>query len=116
MTVGRPTPLSGFPEWLPEQRMIEQQLIDRLRRTFELHGFAPLQTRAVEPLEQLLRKGETSKEVYVLRRLQAAADEPEPDSSALGLHFDLTVPFARYVLEHAGKLQFPFRRYQIQPV
>jgi len=116
VTVGRPTPLSGFPEWLPEQRMIEQQLIDRLRRTFELHGFAPLQTRAVEPLEQLLRKGETSKEVYVLRRLQAAADEPEPDSSALGLHFDLTVPFARYVLEHAGKLQFPFRRYQIQPV
>ena len=116
MTVGRPTPLSGFPEWLPEQRMIEQQLIDRLRRTFELHGFAPLQTRAVEPLEQLLRKGETSKEVYVLRRLQAAADEPEPDSSALGLHCDLTVPFARYVLEHAGKLQFPFRRYQIQPV
>ncbi|HLU44027.1 MAG TPA: histidine--tRNA ligase [Natronosporangium sp.] len=114
--MGRPTPLSGFPEWLPEQRMIEQQLIDRLRRTFELHGFAPLQTRAVEPLEQLLRKGETSKEVYVLRRLQAAADEPEPDSSALGLHFDLTVPFARYVLEHAGKLQFPFRRYQIQPV
>jgi histidyl-tRNA synthetase len=113
--MSRPTPLSGFPEWLPEQRMIEQQLIDRLRRTFELHGFAPLQTRAVEPLEQLLRKGETSKEVYVLRRLQADAQEPDSDRSTLGLHFDLTVPFARYVLEHAGKLQFPFRRYQIQP-
>jgi histidyl-tRNA synthetase len=69
----------------------------------------------VEPLDQLLRKGETSKEVYLLRRLQADPDEPAgTDGSGLGLHFDLTVPFARYVLEHAGKLQFPFRRYQIQ--
>src|SRR5205807_4656521 len=80
--------------------------------TFELYGFAPLETRAVEPLDQLLRKGETSKEVYVPRRLHAAADGPADD--ALGLHFALTVPFARYVLENAGKLQFPFRRYQIQ--
>jgi histidyl-tRNA synthetase len=108
--MSRPSPLSGFPEWLPPQRMIEQRVIDRLRRTFELHGFVPLETRAVEPLDQLLRKGETSKEVYVLRRLQADGDT----DAGLGLHFDLTVPFARYVLEHAGKLQFPFRRYQIQ--
>jgi histidyl-tRNA synthetase len=105
--------LSGFPEWLPEQRMIELRVLDRLRTTFELYGFAPLETRAVEPLDQLLRKGETSKEVYLLRRLQADGDT-EDDS--LGLHFDLTVPFARYVLENAGKLQFPFRRYQIQKV
>ncbi|MEV0568902.1 histidine--tRNA ligase [Dactylosporangium sp. NPDC050588] len=109
----RPTPLSGFPEWLPEQRLVEQQVLDRLRRTFELYGFSPLETRAVEPLDQLLRKGETSKEVYTLRRLQAAEGE---DEQSLGLHFDLTVPFARYVLENAGKLQFPFRRYQIQKV
>jgi histidyl-tRNA synthetase len=102
--------LSGFPEWLPSQRMVEQQVVERLRRGFELHGFAPVETRSVEPLEQLLRKGETSKEVYLLRRLHA---DPE-DTSELGLHFDLTVPFARYVLEHAGRLQFPFRRYQIQ--
>ncbi len=109
----RPTPLSGFPEWLPEQRLAEQQVLDRLRRTFELYGFSPLETRAVEPLDQLLRKGETSKEVYVLRRLHAGEGEDEQN---LGLHFDLTVPFARYVLENAGKLQFPFRRYQIQKV
>jgi histidyl-tRNA synthetase len=108
----KPTPLSGFPEWLPGQRIIEQQIVERIRRTFELHGFAPLETRAVEPLDQLLRKGETSKEVYVLRRLQADAEDPS--DAGLGLHFDLTVPFARYVLEHAGKLQFPLRRYQIQ--
>jgi len=107
----KPTPLSGFPELLPEQRVVEQQVIDTLRRVFELHGFTGIETRAVEPMDQLLRKGETSKEVYVLRRLQetdAASD------SGMGLHFDLTVPFARYVLENAGKLEFPFRRYQIQ--
>src|SRR5919197_6178177 len=112
--MSKPTPLSGFPEWLPPQRMIEQYVLDRLRTTFEPYGFAPLETRAVEPLDQLLRKGETSKEVYVLRRLQADAADTSDES--LGLHFDLTVPFARYVLENAGKLAFPFRRYQIQKV
>src|SRR5688500_6233105 len=104
-------PISGFPEWLPPQRIIEQTIIDRARRIFELYGFAPLETRAVEPLDQLLRKGDTSKEVYLLHRLQA--DEKDSSDSKLGLHFDLTVPFARFVLENAGKLQFPFRRYQI---
>jgi histidyl-tRNA synthetase len=112
--VSRPTPLSGFPEFLPEQRFVEQQVTDQLRRTFELHGFAGIETRAVEPMDQLLRKGETSKEVYVLRRLQADTDGAEGSAAAMGLHFDLTVPFARYVLENAGKLEFPFRRYQIQ--
>jgi histidyl-tRNA synthetase len=116
--MSKPSPVSGFPEFLPEQRFVELNVLDRLRRTFELHGFAPVETRAVEPLDQLLRKGETSKEVYVLRRLQAdpADDAGAADRSALGLHFDLTVPFARYVLEHAGKLEFPFRRYQVQKV
>ncbi|MET8065224.1 histidine--tRNA ligase [Micromonospora sp. NPDC005313] len=113
--MSKPTPISGFPEWTPAQRMIEQFVLDRIRATFELYGFAPLETRSVEPLDQLLRKGETSKEVYLLRRLQADAEGPAGDD-ALGLHFDLTVPFARYVLENAGKLQFPFRRYQIQKV
>ncbi|MEV6518179.1 histidine--tRNA ligase [Micromonospora chalcea] len=113
--MSKPTPISGFPEWTPAQRMIEQFVLDRIRATFELYGFAPLETRSVEPLDQLLRKGDTAKEVYLLRRLQADADGPAGDD-ALGLHFDLTVPFARYVLENAGKLQFPFRRYQIQKV
>ncbi|MFD0559183.1 histidyl-tRNA synthetase [Stackebrandtia endophytica] len=111
--MSRPAPLSGFPELLPRQRIVEQRVIEQLSRTFELHGFASISTRAVEPLDQLLRKGETSKEVYVLRRLQA--EEGDSSDSGLGLHFDLTVPLARYVLENAGKLQFPFRRYQIQP-
>ncbi len=113
--MSKPTPLSGFPEFLPGQRYVELHVTDRLRRTFELHGFAPVETRAVEPLDQLLRKGETSKEVYVLRRLQADPEQADTDAG-IGLHFDLTVPFARYVLENAGKLEFPFRRYQIQKV
>ncbi|HEX3707952.1 MAG TPA: histidine--tRNA ligase [Mycobacteriales bacterium] len=112
----KPTPMSGFPEWLPPQRMIEQHVVDSLRETFELHGFAPVETRSVEPLDQLLSKGETDKEIYLLRRLQAEADESDGahGNQGFGLHFDLTVPFARYVLENAGKLEFPFRRYQIQ--
>lgn len=119
--MARPTPLSGFPEWLPAERIVEQHVLDTLRRTFELHGFAGIETRAVEPLDQLLRKGETSKEIYVLRRLQEEEAEPaarghREAERGLGLHFDLTVPFARYVLENAGHLQFPFRRYQIQKV
>ncbi len=111
----RPTPLSGFPELLPAQRQVEQQVIERLARTFELHGFASVETRAVEPLERLLHAGETSKEVYVVRRIHDE-DGDAARAATLGLHFDLTVPFARYVLENAGKLEFPFRRYQIQKV
>jgi len=109
--MSKPNPMSGFPELLPDQRFVELHVLDRLRRVFELHGFASVETRSVEPLDELLRKGETSKEVYVLRRLQADA---EADDAGIGLHFDLTVPFARYVVEYAGKLDFPFRRYQIQ--
>ena len=111
--MSRPTPLSGFPEYLPADRIVEQHVLDTVRRVFELHGFASIETRAVEPLEQMLRKGEIDKEVYVLRRLHAPADEPD---AGLGLHFDLTVPFARYVVQNAGHLEFPFRRYQIQKV
>jgi histidyl-tRNA synthetase len=113
--MSRPTPLSGFPELLPAQRQAEQLVVDGLRRVFELHGFVGVETRAVETVEQLASKGEVEKEVYVLRRLHADPDGPPEDpGSQLALHFDLTVPFARYVLEHAGKLEFPFRRYQIQ--
>ena len=54
--MARPTPLSGFPELLPEQRLVEQQVLDVLRTTFELHGFVGIETRAVEPIDQLLRK------------------------------------------------------------
>jgi histidyl-tRNA synthetase len=114
--VSKVRPISGFPEWLPGERIIEQHFVDVIRETFELHGFASIQTRAVEPIERLSSLGEdTDKEIYAVSRLGAAAEGSSRDPK-LGLHFDLTVPFARYVLENAGKLTFPFRRYQIQPV
>ncbi|MEO9325153.1 histidine--tRNA ligase [Nocardioides sp. C4-1] len=106
------TALSGFPELLPAARVVEREVIASLSSTFELHGFANIETRAVEPVDVLLGKGETSKEIYLLERLQK--DQAGTDAG-VGLHFDLTVPFARYVLEHAGHLEFPFRRFQIQP-
>ena len=107
------TPISGFPELLPAERLLELHFLDTVRAVFELHGFAPLETRAVEPVERLLGKGgDTDKEVYGIHRLADGGDR----EAELGLHFDLTVPFARYVLENAGKLQFPFRRYQVQKV
>ncbi len=108
----RISPLSGFPELLPGQRVVEREVIASLSRTFELHGFANIETRVVEPLDRLAKGGEIDKEIYVLRRLQA---DDAADDTGLGMHFDLTVPFARYVLEHAGHLEFPFRRFQIQP-
>lgn len=108
------TPISGFPELLPAERLLELHFLDTVREVFELHGFAPLETRAVEPVERLLGKGgDADKEIYGIRRL---AGEDTGRESELGLHFDLTVPFARYVLENAGKLSFPFRRYQVQKV
>ena len=110
--MSRPKPLSGFPEFLPAGRVVEQRVLAALAETFELHGFASIETRAVETMESLTRKGEIDKEVYVVRRLHAEADAADE----LGLHFDLTVPFARYVLENSGHLVFPFRRYQIQKV
>jgi len=114
--VSKVRPISGFPEWLPTERIVEQHFLDVIRETFELHGFASIQTRSVEPVERLSSQGaDTDKEIYAISRLAAGSDDSSPDPT-LGLHFDLTVPFARYVLENAGKLTFPFRRYQIQPV
>lgn len=110
------TALSGFPELLPAARTVEREVVASLSRTFELHGFANIETRVVEPVDVLLGKGETSKEIYLLERLQKDQSGSAASSDGgLGLHFDLTVPFARYVLEHAGHLEFPFRRFQIQP-
>jgi len=115
--MARTPSLSGFPEWLPQERVVEQHVLDTLRRVFELHGFGSIETRAVETVGQLLRKGEIDKEVYGLSRLQDDEDAAgKQDPNALALHFDLTVPFARYVVENAGYLAFPFRRYQIQKV
>src|SRR5690606_12560591 len=110
----RPTPISGFPEWTPRIRSVELRWLDHIRRGFERYGFSSVETPSVEVLDVLLSKGETSQEIYTLQRLQADADDSS--DARLGLHFDLTVPFARYVAQHFNDLVFPFKRYQIQRV
>jgi len=104
--------ISGFPEWLPEQKLVEDRVIATIKTIYQRHGFTPLETPAVEWLSTLGQKGEITKEIYVLKRLRAE----EGAEADLALHFDLTVPFARYVAQHFGALQFPFRRYQLQKV
>jgi histidyl-tRNA synthetase len=108
------TPISGFPEWLPEEQILFVKMLDIIRSGYERYGFSPIETPAVERKEVLTSKGGNEKEIYALSRLAAEAGEnPNTD---LALHFDLTVPLARYVAMHKNQLTFPFRRYQIQKV
>ncbi len=110
----KPKPISGFPEWLPEERLVEQRWYDHIRRVFESYGFCSIETPSVEEIDVLLAKGEVDKEIYVLERLHK--DEDSDKESRLALHFDQTVPFARYTAQHFNDLVFPFKRYQMQRV
>ncbi len=109
-----PKPISGFPELLPAEQIVFNRCLDVVRTTFERYGFTPIETPAIERKAVLTSKGGNEKEIYALSRLAAAPGEPADTDYAL--HFDLTVPFARYVAQHKDKLVFPFRRYQIQKV
>lgn len=112
--VYKPKPVSGFPEWLPEERYIEQQWFDHIRHIFESYGFCSIETPSVEEIDVISAKGEVDKEIYVLERLHADPDEDK--EARLALHFDQTVPFARYAAQHFNDLTFPFKRYQMQRV
>jgi hypothetical protein len=105
-------PISGFPEWLPAVRALEQRTLDAIRRAYELFGFAPLETPAVERMEVLTSKSGMQRQIYRL----GVPEEGDDQQTNLGLHFDLTVPLARYVAQHADDLVFPFKRYQIQKI
>ena len=108
----KPKQISGFPEWLPEHRAVELEWLDKIRTVFESYGFCNIETPAVEEIDALTAKGgETEKEIYTLTRLHAEEGDKE---ARLALHFDLTVPMARYVAQHFGALSFPFKRYQMQ--
>ena len=110
----KPKPVSGFPEWLPEVRLVEQQWLHHIRRVFESYGFCSIETPSVEELDVIAAKGEVDKEIYVLERLHA--DPADKKEARLALHFDQTVPLARYVAQHFNGLVFPFKRYQMQRV
>ncbi|MEZ2279337.1 MAG: histidine--tRNA ligase [Microcoleus sp.] len=102
--------LSGFPEWTPEVRYVEVMWLDRIRKVYESYGYTSIETPAVELLEILQAKGEIDKEIYLIKKPYEGSKEE------YGLHYDLTVPFARYVAQNHGKLTFPFKRYQMQKV
>lgn len=110
----KPGPVRGFPEWLPEERLIEQKWFDHIRKVFESYGFCNIETPSVEELEVLAAKGEVDKEIYVIERLHK--DETDKKEARLALHFDQTVPMARYVAMNFNSLVFPFKRYQMQRV
>lgn len=108
MKITTPRIPSGFPEYLPEEQIAFNRLIDIIKSTYEKYGFSPLDTPDLELSEVLLTKsgGETEKQIYRFTK----------GSNDLTMRFDLTVPLARYVAQHEGQLTFPFRRYQIGKV
>ena len=109
--------ISGFPEWLPAQKLLEEQIIQIIQTIYKSFGFTPIETPAVELKSTLSSKGVIDKEIYLLRRaLQESNSADKNDDDDLALHFDLTVPFARYVAQHFNDLVFPFKRYQLQKV
>jgi len=114
----KPESISGFPEWLPEVRRAEQAWFDHIRQVFESYGFCNIETPSVETLDAINAKGgdggaDVDKEVYVLERLHKEEGDKE---ARLALHFDQTIPLARYTAQHFNDLVFPFKRYQMQRV
>ncbi len=114
----KPRVISGFPEWLPETRRAEQAWFDHIRRIFESYGFCNIETPSVEELDAINAKGgdgqaDADKEIYVIERLHKEEGDKE---ARLALHFDQTVPLARYTAQHFNDIIFPFKRYQMQRV
>lgn len=105
--------------------MRRRYIFDTIGEVFRLHGYAPLETPAMENLSTLLGKygGEGDKLLFKILNsgdYAAGLDDGQLRSASniceKGLRYDLTVPFARYVVQHRNETAFPFKRYQIQPV
>jgi histidyl-tRNA synthetase len=116
----QPRTMPGVLELLPREQVAFQSMLDTIRRGFELYGFVPVETPAIEFADVLLTKtgGETERQVYFVQSTGAlsASSQSGGEKPDLALRFDLTVPLARYVAEHEHELAFPFRRYQMQRV
>jgi histidyl-tRNA synthetase len=117
MTIGPPT---GMRDWLPEDTMRRQRLMETIGAVYRLYGYLPIDTPAMEDLAVLLGKGggENEKLLFkILKRGEKLAQARESGELAdYGLRFDLTVPLARFVATHQGKIPKVFRRYHIAPV
>jgi histidyl-tRNA synthetase len=104
-----PRTLKGFRDFLPEQMIPKEQLLEKARQVYRSYGFAPIDTPALEYAEILLGKGgeESDKQLYRFR---------DAGGRDVALRFDLTVPFARFAAQHIAKLGTPFKRYHMGPV
>ena len=121
----KPSIPKGTRDFSPVEMMRRDYIFSTIRNVFALNGFAPIETPAMENLSTLLGKygDEGDKLLFkVLNSGDYAANkslEELRSASTIcekGLRYDLTVPFARYVVQHQGEIAFPFKRYQIQPV
>lgn len=107
-----------FPEYNPQDQKVFDRIQDIIRNVFEQRNFQHIWTPAVESNDILLKGWDTvANEIFGLVGLKDFERwEIERAKKSYSLHFDLTVPFARYTLDHIGSLTFPFKRYQMQPV
>src|SRR3989344_9193791 len=101
--------LKGFRDFLPQEALKRAYVIDTVKRVFELYGFEPLETPALEYEEILLGKygEEGDKLMYRFTDL---------GGRKVAMRYDQTVPLARVTAQYQNELSFPFKRYQIQPV
>lgn len=121
----------GTRDFLPENMQKRNYIISTLRNVFCLHGYLPIETPAMEDLSTLLGKYGEEGDKLLFRILNSGnylqnVTEEEFQQKNInkvaslicekGLRYDLTVPFARFVVMHRNELAFPFKRYQIQPV
>ena len=131
MAKQKPSIPKGTRDFNPTQMSRRNYIFDTIKKHFKVYGFSPIETPAMENLSTLMGKyGEEGDKLLfkVLNSgdfLKKASDQDLLDRqlgkltnklSEKGLRYDLTVPFARYVVQHRSELTFPFKRYQIQPV
>lgn len=127
----KPTLPKGTRDFGPAQMAKRQFILENIKKVFQKYGFQPLETPAMENLttltgkygeegDQLLFKilnsGDFLKDVNIQKLESKNSRAITFDISEKGLRYDLTVPFARYVVMNRNEIAFPFRRYQIQPV
>lgn len=105
----QPQVLKGFRDYLPKEMLTREAMIDAFSRTFKQHGFAPIQTPALEYATLLTGKYGEEGDKLMFRFL----DNGERD---VALRYDLTVPLARFLASNLNEITLPFRRYHIAPV
>ncbi len=108
-------PARGMRDFLPEDVRRREYVVGVIERTYRRYGFEPLETPALENIETLTGKYGEEGNKLIFKVLRRGEHEASGETD-LALRYDLTVPLARVVAEHRGKLPRFFKRYQIQPV